>query len=65
MKREVAAERCRFFRGVCPILNRAKEYCVQWPTTGRVICPTDDTAFLRDLSVAVMQDAVPTRGLRM
>ena len=25
-KREVAAERCRFFRGVCPILNRAKEY---------------------------------------
>ena len=22
-KREVAAERCRFFRGVCPILNRA------------------------------------------
>ena len=25
-KREVAAEKCRFFRGVCPILNRAKEY---------------------------------------
>ena len=26
MKREVAAETGRFFRGVCPILNRAKEY---------------------------------------
>ncbi len=25
LKREVAAERCRFFRGVCPILNRATD----------------------------------------
>ncbi|WP_276778446.1 hypothetical protein [Neglectibacter timonensis] len=26
MKREVAAQQGRFFRGVCPILNRAKEF---------------------------------------
>jgi len=26
MKREVAAKMGRFFRGVCPILNRAKNY---------------------------------------
>ncbi len=32
MKREVAAERCRFFRGVCPISNRAKEYFLSWQT---------------------------------
>ena len=26
MKREVAAETCRFFRGVCPISNRATQF---------------------------------------
>ena len=25
LKREVAAQKCRFFRGVCPILNRATD----------------------------------------
>ena len=25
LKREVAAQMCRFFRGVCPILNRATD----------------------------------------
>ena len=45
MKREVAAHCGRFFRGVCPILNRAKEFEELEPpcVPGRpMLCPSKD-----------------------
>ena len=56
----------RFFRGVCPILNRAKEYCVQRPTKrDTYACPTGITASRLASTVGLcVQDAMPTRGSR-
>ena len=57
MKREVAAETGRFFRGVCQISNRAKEYLTRKSTKKLEVCQQGCFADIGGLCVSDAKNA--------